>query len=199
MLHKLDLSSANSDSQTESKTSEPMVDDERLVANNQPAQPVSGLGAKRSTMKKNSLMITVVICVIAIAAGLGTGYGTHRLFANGGSGGSSGNVEQIATGSVKAGDVFGSEDKDTFKDNAKGYLEKGGLDGEGSHRLLRPGGPSQTVYMTSSVTDLDKFDGMEVEVWGETFSSQKAGWLMDVGRVEIVNVKGDRPAEAEEE
>jgi hypothetical protein len=197
MLHKLDLTSSESDSSTETKTSQPIVDDERLVANNQPAYTATA--GKKTSMKNNSLVMTIVISVVAIAAGLGTGYGTHRLFANGGGSSTSGNLEQIATGSVKAGDTFGSADKDTFKDKAKGYLEKGGLDGEGSHRLLRPGGPSQTVYMTSSVTDLDKFDGMEVEVWGETFSSQKAGWLMDVGRVEVLNVSGERPAEADEE
>ena len=84
---------------------------------------------------------------------------------------------------------------ETFSNNAKGYLEKGGIDGEGSHHLLRPGGPSQTLYMTSSVTDLDKFEGMEVEVWGETFTSEKAGWFMDVGRVQIVKVSGEMPTE----
>lgn len=66
---------------------------------------------------------------------------------------------------------------------------------EGSHKLLRTGGNSQTVYLTSSVTDLDKFNGMEVKVWGETQAGNKVGWLMDVGRVEIVNVKGVVPEE----
>jgi hypothetical protein len=93
------------------------------------------------------------------------------------------------------GDVFGVQDEKTFKDSAEGYLEIGGLDGEGSHKLLRPGGDSQTVYLTSSVTDLDKFDGMSVKVWGETFKGQKAGWLMDVGRVQIVSPQGEKPTE----
>lgn len=194
MLHKLDFNTNES-----TPTAQPIVDDERLVANNQPARPTATSAKVKQPMQKQSLVLTSIICLIAIAAGVGTGFGSHRLFANSAGGGSATPVEQVATGSVKAGDVFGSQNKDTFKDNAKGYLEKGTLDGEGSHRLLRPGGPSQTVYMTSSVTDLDKFEGMEVEVWGKTFSSQKAGWLMDVGRVEVVNVKGERPAEAEEE
>jgi len=36
---------------------------------------------------------------------------------------------------------------------------------------------------------------MEVKIWGETFKAQKAGWLMDVGRVEIVNPDGEAPLE----
>ena len=83
----------------------------------------------------------------------------------------------------------------SFKDSAEGYLEEGGLEGEGSHKLLRPGGDSQTVYLTSSVTDLDELVGTEVRIWGETFKGQKAGWLMDVGRVEVLKVDAESPAE----
>lgn len=99
------------------------------------------------------------------------------------------------TGNINNGDVFGSADASIFKDSAQGYLEAGGLNNEGSHKLLRIGGASQTVYLTSSVTDLDKFNGMEVKVSGETQTGNKVGWLMDVGRVEIINVKGEVPEE----
>ncbi len=148
-------------------------------------------------MKAKSKVL-VVLMVVAVAAGIGTGFGLHKLTAK--SGGSSqvaggGDIEQVAGDNVKAGDVFGSQNADAFKDTAEGYLEMGGVDGEGSHKLLRPGGETQTVYLTSSVTDLDKFDGMEVKIWGETFKAQKAGWLMDVGRVEVVKVKGEAPVE----
>jgi hypothetical protein len=81
----------------------------------------------------------------------------------------------------------GSTDEKTFRDNAKGKLEKGGLNGEGTHKLVRDGGPSQTVYLISSVVDLDEFDGRQVEVWGETIKAQRASWLMDVGRVKLVD------------
>lgn len=196
MLHKLDFSEPGT---PEPKTAEPVVDDERLVANNQPSGTETVVTKKPgSPMKKNSLILAVVICLVAIAAGVGTGYGSSRLFAGSEPsrvGNITGDLEQVPTGAVKEGDVFGSQDTSTFKDPVKGYLEKGGLDGEGSHKLIRPGGVSQTVYMTSSVTDLDKFEGMEVEVWGETFSGQKAGWLMDVGRVQVLKVKGEKPTE----
>ncbi len=197
MLHKLDFSESST---TESQVAQPVVDDERLVANNQDSSSYSSSSTGTSkNMQKKSLIIAIIISVLAITAGVGTGYGSSRLFATSSGGGStvSGDLEQVPSGTIKEGDVFGSQDTSTFKDPVKGYLEKGGLDGEGSHKLLRDGGPSQTVYMTSSVTDLDKFEGMEVEVYGETFSGQKAGWLMDVGRVEVLKVSGEKPAQEE--
>lgn len=81
----------------------------------------------------------------------------------------------------------GISDKKTFKDSAEGILREGGIEGEGNFHLERPGGPSQNVYLTSSVVDLSQFVGKKVRVWGETFASEKAGWLMDVGLVEILN------------
>ncbi len=80
----------------------------------------------------------------------------------------------------------GSTDTKTFRDTAEGTLEKNGVNGEGTHKLIRPGGPSQTVYLVSSVVDLDQFDAKKIQVWGETIQAQKVGWLMDVGRVKII-------------
>ena len=34
---------------------------------------------------------------------------------------------------------------------------------------------------------------MEVQIWGETFKGQKAGWLMDVGRIKVIEVEGESP------
>ncbi|MDO8269715.1 MAG: hypothetical protein Q7T54_03530, partial [Candidatus Levybacteria bacterium] len=63
---------------------------------------------------------------------------------------------------------------------------EGGIDGEGEYHLERPGGDSQNVYMSSSTVDLAQFTGRKVKVWGQTNSAQKAGWLMDVGKVEVL-------------
>lgn len=87
---------------------------------------------------------------------------------------------------VSTGQSAGSTDTKTFKDSAEGELELGGLNGEGTHKLTRPGGDNQTVYLTSSVLDLGKYVGKKVRVWGQTFSAQKAGWLMDIGRIEVL-------------
>ena len=123
----------------------------------------------------------VLLIVAALGAGIFTGY---QLASR--KGGLSGIRGAIPKGEIAKGKEFGAKDASTFKDAAQGVIEKGGLDGEGTHKLLREGGPSQTVYLISSVLDLDQFDQMKVQIWGETFKSQKAGWLMDVGRVKIL-------------
>jgi len=76
----------------------------------------------------------------------------------------------------------------TFKDQAEGVIQKNDqFDkyAQGTHKLIRPGGESQTAYLTSSVLDLDQYNGKKVKVYGETFGSSQVGWLMDVGKVEV--------------
>ena len=90
------------------------------------------------------------------------------------------------TGGPESSTIVGSKDSKTFRDNAEGKLVSGGINGEGTHKLERPGGESQTVALTSSVLDLSQFEGKKVRVWGETFAAQSAGWLMDVGKVEVM-------------
>ena len=80
----------------------------------------------------------------------------------------------------------GIADKKTFKDSSEGILKEGGIDGEGNFHLERPGGESQNVYITSTTVDLSKYVGKKVRVWGATFQGEKAGWLMDVGLVEVL-------------
>ncbi len=86
---------------------------------------------------------------------------------------------------IKTDKVVGSTDTKTFKDSAIGVIEKGGVNGEGTHKLIREGGVSQTAFLISSVIDLDEYVGKKVKVWGETFAAQKAAWLMDVGKIEL--------------
>lgn len=77
----------------------------------------------------------------------------------------------------------------TFRDEAEGTIEKNAeMDkyAQGTHKLLRPGGESQTAYLTSSTLDLDDYNGKKVKVFGETFGSSQVGWLMDVGKVEVI-------------
>lgn len=81
----------------------------------------------------------------------------------------------------------GMKDNELFPDKAQGELQKndGSITQEGSHILIRPGGVAQTVYLSSSVVDLDMFIGKSVEVWGQTNTAQKAGWLMEVGYIKV--------------
>jgi hypothetical protein len=111
-----------------------------------------------------------------LGAGIIVGY--LLSMATGGTGGST------AKGTAKK--VAGIEDKKTFKDKAEGTLREGGIDGEGNFHLERPGGESQNVYLTSTTVDLSPYIGKKVRVWGETFTGEKAGWLMDVGSVELL-------------
>lgn len=124
----------------------------------------------------------LIAAVIVVIAGVGTGYFASQ---TGNVGGLGGKVE-VAPGAVIKDKEVGLEDEKTFRDEATGILREGGLEGEGTHHLEREGGPSQNAYLTSSVIDLDDFVGRKVTVWGETNKGQKAGWLMDVGKIKII-------------
>lgn len=135
-------------------------------------------------MNKNSVFSTklVAFLLIAVFLGVGTGYllsknSSKTTMVTTGNGGSS---------SVSKGTVIGSDDLKTFKDTADGILKEGGIEGEGQYHLVRPGGDSQNVYLTSSIVDLSKFIDKKIKIWGETNTAKKAGWLMDVGRVEVL-------------
>jgi hypothetical protein len=129
--------------------------------------------------KKDSKVVYGVFVVLVIL-GITTGY----LLSRGGPTSKTGTTETSATGTTPGSKAVGSSDSQTFKDFAEGTLGKGGLGAEGTHNLVRDGGPSQTVYLISSVVDLDLFDGKKVKVWGQTMAAKKAPWLMDVGKVE---------------
>jgi len=126
---------------------------------------------------KGALVPALAILLIIMAGGL-----TGRFLANRGLTG--GSVEV-----VESEKETGIKDEKTFRDTASGRIEanSNGDTAEGSHKLIRPGGASQTAYLTSSVVDLNQFVGKCAQIWGETFAAQKAGWLMDVGRVKVLD------------
>ena len=129
----------------------------------------------------------LLIIALVILAGVASGYALSQFFPKSSPTSTLSPASQADISNVKPGDTFGVE-SDTFSDTAEGVLKKGGINGEGSHKLIRPGGESQTVYLTSSTVDLDELVGHKVTVWGETFDAQKAGWLMDVGRVKVLEL-----------
>jgi len=86
---------------------------------------------------------------------------------------------------LEIGKVYGNTAK-TFKDTATGVIEKGNINGEGTHILVREGGASQRASLTSSAVDLDLFVGKKVEIKGETNASTKTSWLLDVGSIKIL-------------
>lgn len=137
---------------------------------------------------KKSKTIPVVITA-GVLLGLFTGFFIAQkqlLLANGGVSLTSQATQELTSATnVKVGDVFGSADEKTFRDQAEGILMAGGIDGEGSHHLERGANKTQWVYVTSSVVDLDLIVGHKVTIWGETNQGKKAGWLMDVGRLKV--------------
>lgn len=128
---------------------------------------------------------SIIILIVVIFLGIGTGYVLASM-----KNGSSSVVSTIGGSSashvVQKGEVVGSNDEKTFKDTAEGTLQKGGADGEGAYHLVRPGGASQNVYLTSSVIDLSIYVNHKVKVWGQTNAAQGVGWLMDVGRLQVL-------------
>ena len=54
------------------------------------------------------------------------------------------------------------------------------------NKLVRDGGVNQTIYLLSSIYNLDDYDGKKVKVFGETLSSENVGWLLNVGKIEEV-------------
>lgn len=125
----------------------------------------------------------IIFLVVSILLGMGSGYLFSRNIntASQSSTGSSGGGAQLTKGTIE-----GSDDLKTFKDSAEGVLQTGGVEGEGQFHLVRPGGESQNVYLTSSIVDLSKYLKQKIKVNGQTQTAQTAGWLMDVGRVEVL-------------
>lgn len=179
--------------------------DETPVKNTEKEVSLEGANSMKISMNKQKT--TIIVTVVAIVLGLGTGWYVAQkklLLAGGGTKGPGPSAmaqNPDSAGSVKVGDVFGVNDEKSFRDSAEGILVAGGIEGEGSHHLERGVDKSQWVYLTSSVVDLDLFVGNKVGVWGETFQGKKAGWLMDVGRVKVLelNVGSDEQATQQEE
>lgn len=149
--------------------------EEPVIKPVEPVEPVQSEG--ESLMKLLSKKTIIGVYVALVLLGVGTGYLLSRTGGAVGTGTTPGNVNSAK--------VSGSTDTTTFKDSAVGVIQKGGTDGEGTHSLIRDGGPSQTVTLISSVVDLDQYIGKKVKVFGQTMAAKKAAWLMDVGRVEL--------------
>lgn len=130
--------------------------------------------------ERGSITMLIVALIIAVVFGTAVGYFLSSPKS------STGADNPGSITSAKVEKSVGIADPKTFPDKAEGMLKDGGIEGEGSFHLERPGGESQNVYLTSTTVDLSPYTGKKVRVWGKTFQGQKAGWLMDVGYVEIL-------------
>ena len=150
-------------------------------------------GSDMGLSKGKSVAINLLVAIVVVLMGTGTGYALSNL------GGQAESVKNSGTApveeeSIKAGEFYGEKvEEDILPEPPMGVVLKGGIEGEGSHRILRVGGPTQTVYLTSSFLDLDPYVNHKVKIWGETFQAQKASWLMDVTGVEVLELNAEKP------
>lgn len=161
------------------------------LSQNQPQQDqfrsqASASGTQPLKPQRKGMSLSKILPLLLILVVIGAGIATGIVF-------SVMNKSQASKGEVISEEDLSPEIKEnlaqTFKDEAEGTLEKNDdLDkyAQGTHKLIRPGGEDQTAYLTSSVLDLDTYVGQKIKVYGETFGSSQVGWLMDVGKVEIV-------------
>lgn len=161
----------------EEKKTEQIEKTTENVENDNLVHDFSGVKASLITPK------VLVVFIVIILLGVGSGYFLSK-------NSNSGPISAISTGgnssSVSKGAIFGSNDMKTFSDTVEGVLKKGGIEDEGQFHLVRPGGDSQNVYVTSSIVDLSVFVNKKIKVWGQTQKARVAGWLMDVGKVEVL-------------
>ena len=147
-----DMSDENLKIRTENLDDSPVektLDEVKSVGDNHESSSASGMRTlnlgteEKKDMKVNQKKIVAIISFVAIAAGFGTGFGAFKLNTKTSVTESPQADQQIAGDEIKVDDVFGIKDDKTFDTAAEGYLVKGGIDGEGSHSLLREGGDSQ--------------------------------------------------------
>lgn len=148
------------------------IEQKPLTAEEPPLRPMEEKGFNKKSVPK----IIYGVFIVLVLAGIGTGYLLSR-------GGSVNPTATVISGS--GGKAFGSTDTKTFTDTAVGTIEKDGINDEGTHKLIRDGGPTQTACMVSSVLDLNEFVGKKVKVYGTTMAAKQCPWFMDVGRIEL--------------
>ena len=129
-------------------------------------------------------MLIVIGAFLVVLVGVGTGW----MLAGGSSGSGSLSPSDVAPGAKESETEAGIMDESGFEEEAPvGMLVEGGIEGEGTHYLDRGLGEEKNVYLTSTVLDLQSFVGKEVQVWGNTVAAQNAPWLMDVGKLKVVD------------
>lgn len=134
------------------------------------------------TSKNSGIKFLLLVLSVALIAGTGTGYYL--------SSSSSGNKVASKLPLTNEAPKTAQQDTRTFRDFAEGKITKKPVvknDNytEGTHILIRDG--AVPVTLTSSVVDLSQYENKKVKVYGETQKAVEEGWLMDVGKIEVIN------------
>lgn len=155
---------------------------------------IPNLSANAVNPSKNISPLSLKVIIICLVFALAVGFWSSRFFPFSQEGSKlvlPGQEIAISTDSIsnasqiQVAKLYG-DTSTVFKDSATGTIEKGSINGVGTHILNREGGATQRASLTSSVVDLDLFIGKKVEVKGETNSSSKTAWLMDVGSIKVL-------------
>lgn len=133
--------------------------------------------------KKQTVFI-VLSSVLVVLAGVFTGW---QLSGGSVEGSEGTKITNVTPGDEGNPDEAGVEDESVFETVEEGVLVEGGFEGEGTHHLERGDDPSKYAYLTSAVINLDNFNGRKVKIWGNTISGQKAGWLIEVGKIKALD------------
>jgi hypothetical protein len=150
-----------------------------------PEKVLKSFSPKMSKSKKG-LVFMIIVGLVVILAGVGSGWMLSTKIKAGGQKSPTSGANQVVDKSTGEVSVAGA-DESNFPDTAEGTLKTGGIEGEGTHHLDRNMGPEKDVYLFSTSINLDDFVDKKVQVWGQTVSGKKAGWLMDVGRVKVLD------------
>ncbi|QQG43544.1 MAG: hypothetical protein HYW45_00805 [Candidatus Daviesbacteria bacterium] len=132
-------------------------------------------------LAKSSQTVKIMVAVLISTIALGgiTGY----LMAN------KNPISNLSTGINGTPPKSAQQDSKTFRDFAEGVIKPKSTESdnysEGTHILQRDNNPTP-VALTSSVVDLSQYEGKKVRIYGETQKAVTEGWLMDVGKVEII-------------
>jgi len=156
---------------------------EQQTDSNQPTQqvttPIKPAGAKSNFVKIIPFLVIIILIVTGVFSGA---------------------ILASRSKSIKSGSGDALNEKNltpekkeelqvVTRDEAEGVLEKNDdydIYAQGQWKLIRPGGESQTAYLTSSYIDLDEHVGKKVKVFGETLGTDQVGWLLDVAKIEVL-------------
>jgi hypothetical protein len=152
---------------------------------------ITNLSPNSNILVKKPQFLSVYIILIIVALAIASGFWLSRFQKTDKNSLSSSNkniisIEEIESADqIEIGKNYGNSGK-IYQDTATGVVEKGNINGVGTHILKREGGETQSVSLTSSSVDLDLFIDRKVEVKGETNASNKTSWLLDVGLVTVL-------------
>jgi hypothetical protein len=165
------------------------MDNQAQIQNHNVNSGNTGSSAKPHVMKNfpgskksKETILMVVGSLLVVLVGVFVGW----MLAGRAVGSSSGTTATTQTDVKMAKDEAGIGSESDYDSDAEGLLVEGGIEGEGTHHLERDGGPSKYVYLNSTVIDLQSYVGKKVKVWGNTVSGAHAPWLLDVGKLSVV-------------